>query len=47
MLFASALLMVAGCLNLSYAIAAIAGSRVFAASAHYVFGNLRADLEAV
>ncbi len=41
-LFASVLLVVAGCFNLIYGIAAIANSRVFTANAHYVFGNLRA-----
>jgi hypothetical protein len=41
-LFASVLLVVAGCFNLIYGIAAIANSHVFTAHAHYVFGNLRA-----
>ena len=41
-LFASVLLVVAGCFNLIYGIAAIANSHVFTANAHYVFGNLRA-----
>jgi hypothetical protein len=41
-LFASVLLVVAGCFNLIYGIAAIANSYVFTANAHYVFGNLRA-----
>jgi hypothetical protein len=40
-LFASVLLVVAGCFNLIYGIAAIANSHVFTAHAHYVFGNLR------
>ena len=41
-LFASVLLVIAGCFNLIYGIAAIANSHVFTANAHYVFGNLRA-----
>jgi hypothetical protein len=41
-LFASVLLVVVGCFNLIYGIAAIANSHVFTANAHYVFGNLRA-----
>ena len=40
--FASVLLVVVGCFNLIYGIAAIANSHVFTAHAHYVFGNLRA-----
>jgi len=40
--FASVLLVIAGCFNLIYGIAAIANSHVFTAGAHYVFGNLRA-----
>jgi hypothetical protein len=40
-LFASVLLVVAGCFNLIYGIAAIANSHVFTANAHYVFGSLR------
>src|SRR5256885_5073495 len=40
-LFASVLLVVVGCFNLIYGIAAIANSHVFTANAHYVFGNLR------
>jgi hypothetical protein len=40
-LFASALLLVVGCFNLIYGIAAIANSHVFAANANYVFANLR------
>jgi len=41
-LFASILLLVIGCFNLIYGIAAIANSHVFTANAHYVVGNLRA-----
>ena len=41
-LFASVLLLVLGCFNAIYGIAAIAGSHVFTASAHYVFAGLRA-----
>ena len=41
-LFAAVLLVVVGCFNLIYGIAAIANSHVFTAHAHYVFGNLRA-----
>ena len=40
-LFASVLLVIGGCFNLIYGIAAVANSHVFTASAHYVFGNLR------
>ena len=40
--FASVLLLILGCLNLIYGIAAIAHSHVFVANAQYVFGNLRA-----
>jgi hypothetical protein len=40
-LFASAILLVVGCFNLIYGIAAIANSHVFVANAHYVFANLR------
>jgi len=40
-LFASILLLVIGCFNLIYGIAAIAQSHVFTAPAHYVFGDLR------
>ena len=40
--FASVLLVILGCFNLIYGIAAIAHSHVFTANAHYVFGNLRA-----
>src|SRR6266571_8061111 len=39
-LFASVLLLVIGCFNLIYGIAAIANSHVFVANAHYVFANL-------
>ena len=39
--FASALLLIVGCFNLIYGIAAIANSHVFTANAHYVFGDLR------
>jgi hypothetical protein len=40
-LFASLLLVVIGCFNAIQGIAAIANSHVFAANAHYVFGDLR------
>jgi len=40
-LFASVLLVVVGCFNVIYGIAAIANSHVFTANAHYVFGDLR------
>ena len=40
-LFASILMVVTGCFNLIYGIAAIANSHVFTANAHYVFANLR------
>jgi len=40
-LFASIMLGIIGCFNLSYGIAAIANSHVFVANPHYVFGNLR------
>ena len=40
-LFASVLLVIIGCFNLIYGIAAIANSHVFTANAHYVFGSLR------
>ena len=39
--FASVMLVIIGCFNLIYGIAAIANSHVFTANAHYVFGNLR------
>jgi hypothetical protein len=38
-LFASILLVVVGCFNLIYGIAAIANSHVFVANAHFVFAN--------
>jgi hypothetical protein len=38
--FASVLLVVIGCFNLIYGIAAVANSHVFTANAHYVFGSL-------
>jgi hypothetical protein len=41
-LFAAILLVVIGCFNLIYGIAAIAHSHVFVANAHYVFANQRA-----
>jgi hypothetical protein len=41
-LFASILLLVIGFFNMIYGIAAIAGSHVFVANAHYVIGDLRA-----
>jgi hypothetical protein len=40
-LFASILLVVIGCFNLIYGIAAIANSHVFVANAHFVFGDLK------
>ncbi|HXZ72861.1 MAG TPA: hypothetical protein VEH31_18590 [Streptosporangiaceae bacterium] len=40
-LFASVLLVILGCFNLIYGIAAVANSHVFTANAHYVFGGLR------
>jgi hypothetical protein len=40
-LFASVLLVMLGCVNVIYGIAAIANSHVFASHAHYVFGDLR------
>ena len=40
-LFASILLVVIGCFNLIYGIAAIANAHVFTANAHYVLGGLR------
>ena len=39
--FASVMLVIIGCFNLIYGIAAIANAHVFVANAHYVFGNLR------
>ena len=41
-LFASVLLLVVGCFNIIYGIAAITKSQVLATNAHYVFANLRA-----
>jgi hypothetical protein len=41
-LFAGSLLLVVGCWNLVYGIAALANSHVFVANAHYVIGDLRA-----
>jgi len=38
-LFASILLVVVGCFNVIYGIAAIANSHVFVANAHFVFAN--------
>jgi hypothetical protein len=38
--FASVLLVVVGCFNLIYGIAAVANAHVFTANAHYVFGSL-------
>jgi hypothetical protein len=40
-LFGSILLVIIGCFNLIYGIAAIAQSHVFVANAHYVFANLK------
>ena len=40
-LFASVMLLVIGCFNLIYGIAAVANSHVFVAGAHYVWGDLR------
>jgi len=40
--FASILLLMVGCFNLIYGIAAIANAHVFTANAHYVVGDLRA-----
>jgi hypothetical protein len=40
-LFASVMLVIIGCFNLIYGIAAIANSHVFVANAHYVLANLR------
>jgi hypothetical protein len=39
-LFASVLLIIVGCFNLIYGIAAVANAHVFTADAHYVFGSL-------
>jgi hypothetical protein len=38
--FASVLLVVVGCFNLIYGIAAVANAHVFTANTHYVFGSL-------
>jgi hypothetical protein len=40
-LFASVMLVIIGCFNLIYGIAAIANSHVFVANAHYMLANLR------
>ena len=40
-LFASVLLVIVGCFNLIYGIAAVANAHVFVAGAHYVWGDLR------
>ena len=40
-LFASVLLVIIGCFNLIYGIAAVANAHVFVAGAHYVWGDLR------
>jgi hypothetical protein len=39
--FASVMLLVIGCFNLLYGIAAVAKANVFVAGAHYVWGDLR------
>jgi hypothetical protein len=39
--FGSVMLVVIGCFNLIYGIAAVANAHVFVANTHYVFGNLR------
>jgi hypothetical protein len=39
-LFASIMLLIIGCFNLIYGIAAVAHAHVFVANAHYVFGTL-------
>ena len=38
--FASAMLLIIGCFNLIYGIAAVANAHVFVVNAHYVFGGL-------
>jgi hypothetical protein len=38
--FASVMLLIIGCFNLIYGIAAVANAHVFVAGAHYVFGDL-------
>jgi hypothetical protein len=40
-MFAFVMLAIIGCFNLSYGIAAVANAHVFAAGAHYVWGDLR------
>jgi hypothetical protein len=40
-LFASVMLLIIGCFNLIYGIAAVANAHVFVAGAHYVWGDLR------
>jgi hypothetical protein len=40
-LFAAVMLVIIGCFNLIYGIAAIANSHVFVANTHYVFASLR------
>jgi hypothetical protein len=39
-LFAAVMLLIIGCFNLIYGIAAVANAHVFVANAHYVFGGL-------
>jgi hypothetical protein len=39
-LFASVMLLILGCFNLIYGIAAVANAHVFIANAHYLFGTL-------
>ncbi len=39
-LFAAIMLLIIGCFNLLYGIAAVANAHVFVANAHYVFGTL-------
>ena len=39
--FASVMLLIIGCFNLIYGIAAVANAHVFVAGAHYVWGDLR------
>ena len=39
--FAAVMLLVIGCFNLLYGIAAVANAHVFVANAHYVWGDLR------
>ena len=39
-LFASVMLLIIGCFNLIYGIAAVANAHVFVVNAHYVFGGL-------